>query len=187
MNKFKLLIRGFALLCIVGLLSSCVDGGDSAGVVEYNIGNDVEFSNIGGASANFLTGPAINVPEAATLVRLALIAKTSGQNVKMALYKADGTIAGDPSTLVAETASTLIAAVGRLEIPVLTAVPLPAGDYIIVAVYDTFANPGQDSTGSPQASYFRSLTFTDPIPDPFGTVSVVSPPPINYYMVVNNS
>jgi len=186
LNKFKLLIRGFALLGIVGLISSC-GGGNSAGVVEYNIGNDVEFSNIGGASANFLSGPSINVPEAATLVRLALITKTSGQNVKMALYKADGAIAGDPGTLVAETASTLIAAAGRLEIPVLTAVALPAGDYIIVAVYDTLANPGQDSAGSLQANYFRSLTFADPIPGPFGTVSVGNLPPINYYMVVNNS
>ena len=110
-------------IAILFVLTACGGGGggggssgNTAGVVEYNIGNDVEFSDIGGASADFLFGPTINVPEAATLVRLALIAKTSGQNVKMALYKADGTIAGDPSTLIAETASTLIAAAGSLEI-----------------------------------------------------------------------
>ena len=186
-KKFKSIAKRLALLCTIGLLSSCGSSDNTGEAAEFNIGNDIQFSSIATFGSDVLSGQTINVPEAVTLLRLALMnGGSGGQNVKMALYKADGT-AGAPGNLIAETASTLIPAYGPLEIPVLTEVALPPGDYVIMAVLEESTGIGNNAIAT-QITFYRTLTFSDPLPDPFGpTIEFNNLGDFNYYIVVSNS
>jgi hypothetical protein len=150
---------------------------DSGPCPEFHLGADKEFSDASSHSPDYLLGNVIVVPSDMTLTALALIGKSTGANVKMALYTDSS---GAPDTLVAETDSNAVPA-GVLEIPV-TEVALPAGNYWIMAVFDTFASVGI-SFPSGEVCQYRSLSFSSAMPDPFGSVSTYKGQLFNYYIV----
>jgi hypothetical protein len=95
----------------------------------------------------------------------------------MALY----TDATGPDALVVEAPSTKMV-VGVLEIPV-DPTPIDAGYYWIMAIYDSTGSVGIDYVGSGGTYKYRSLSFSDPMPDPFGKINTQSGQRYNYYIV----
>ena len=63
----------------------------------------------------------------------------------------------------------------------VTDVALAAGDYWVMAVFDSVASVGVSYTGSFQ---FRELTFGGGTPDPFGAATTVSGQTFNFYINV---
>jgi hypothetical protein len=157
--------------------SDC-DDADSSPCGEIHVGNDKEFSDASKHWADYLLGSRLDVKTAMTVTDLALIGKASGVNVRMALYSD----ASGPDALVVEAPSTAMV-VGVLEMPV-DPTPIEAGYYWIVAVYDGTGSVGIDKFGGGGGIYkYRSLSFSDPMPDPFGKISTQKGAVFNYYIV----
>jgi hypothetical protein len=157
----------------------CDDADATVSCAEIHIGNDVEFADASTHYPDYLLGPAIVVPSDMTLTALALIGKAAAGNVRMALYTDSG---GTPDALLVATETTAVP-VGVLEIPVKP-VALPAATYWLMAVYDTKASIGIMTTaGKKDLSLYRSLDFSDPMPDPFGSTSMNFDQLFNYYIV----
>ena len=151
-----------------------VDGGTCP---EFHLGSDKEFPDSSSHSPDYLLGNVVVVPSDMTLTALALIGKSAKANVKMALYT---DASGVPDALVAETDSNAVPA-GVLEIPVKP-VALPAGNYWIMAVFDSYASVGI-SFPFAEVCQYRSMSFSSAMPDPFGSVSTYTGQLFNYYIV----
>jgi hypothetical protein len=72
--------------------------------------------------------------------------------------------------------------VGVLEMPV-DRTPIDSGTYWIMAVYDIEASVGMQYVGSGGFYKFRSLSYSAPMPDPFGATDTEAGPVFNYYIV----
>jgi hypothetical protein len=144
---------------------------------EIHVGNDKEFSNSSSHSPNYLLGSRLDVKTPMTVTDLALIGKASGPNVRMALY----TDAKGPDALVVEGPETAMVA-GVLEMSV-DPTPIDAGYYWIMAVYDSTASVGISYPGSGGYYKYVSMSYSDPMPDPFGTISTGTNQIYNYYIV----
>jgi hypothetical protein len=105
-------------------------------------GNAVEFAGASNHSPGFLLGSPVSISTAVTVTHLSVIAKAGGANVLLGLYRSSG---GVPTTLVVGTTPTALVA-GRMEIPVTTATRITAGTYWIMAMYDTDASVGVDTS-----------------------------------------
>jgi len=152
---------------------------DSAIISDYtNVGNDVQFGSTEVVYAGSIGGIEIVVDQDSTVHKLAVITTASSGNVKVGLYTTDGS---GPSALVVESVSTPLVS-GALEVDV-TATDITAGTYWFVAAYDQDTSVYADtSTNVDNAGW--SFTFSDAMPDPFGSSSSHSAPTLNYYMVV---
>lgn len=95
----------------------------------------------------------------------------------MALYTDSG---GNPDTLVSSTGALSYSSAGRVE-PDVTDVLLPAGDYWIMAIYQSTASLGIDFSGEVQ---YRPLSYGTSLPTTFGTVSQYTGQQFNYSIVV---
>jgi hypothetical protein len=144
---------------------------------EFHVGNDKEFSNSSSHSPDYLLGSRIDVKTPMTVTDLALIGKASGPNVRMALY----TDAKGPDALVVEGPETAMVA-GVLEMPV-DPTPIDAGYYWIMAIYDSTASVGISYPGSGGYYKYQSMSYSDPMPDPFGAISTGENQIYNYYIV----
>jgi hypothetical protein len=142
-------------------------------VVSLTFGPAGDFTGSNILNPNFLYGHKVNVSQAITLTHLALVSRTAGQQVKIALYT-DGGVR--PGTLITQSASTTT--VGSVEIPVTTQ-PLAAGDYWIMIVLQSQATlASRIAAGSQVVSH----TFANPIPDPFPTTSNANNVLFNFYI-----
>lgn len=142
-------------------------------------GNSTEFSSASNHLANYLLGSAVVVPAGGTLTHLALISKSSGQMVKMALYT---DVNGNPGSLVAASAAaTLVVGVNEFAV---TSTALSAGTYWIMAVYNVDASIGiRFGVGTDVVKYI-SFAFGGAIPSTFPTPTVYSGQGFNYYIRV---
>lgn len=116
---------------------------------------------------------------ASSITAFGSIGRSASAHIKMALYTDS---AGMPSKLVVGTVGTTTVN-GRLEIPV-TATVVPAGDYWVMAVYDSALDYsyGQQSTNTTTAS--ASQTYASALPATFPTSgSSYSGGTINYYVL----
>jgi Bacterial Ig-like domain (group 2) len=145
-----------------------------SGIVIY--GNSVEFSSMSSFSPDFLLGQKVAVTQPIQLTHLALIAKSAGANVKLALYTDNGS---HPDQLVTSTNPTPVVA-GPLEIPVVPTA-LAAGDYWIMGIYDASANIAVDDDISMQVDYI-SLPFSSPLPQTFPSPITYTGQHFNYYL-----
>ena len=127
-----------------------------------NIGN--ETTTVDSTPANFLSdfllGVKFTLSQEGTLNSINLIGNNTGEGVQMAVYD-DNT--GAPNDLIASSGFGTVAN-GTTSLPV-TPTLLPAGDYWIMAVYETegtssFAN--QNATGN--TVYYQNLTYGNAIP-----------------------
>ncbi len=156
-------------------------GPPDAGPVFYHIGNDVEFGKNSDQGADYLLGTRIIVAAPATLDALAVIGKTTGALVTLALYTES---AGAPHTLLAETDPTPLV-LGALEIPLAGGpVPLPAGSYWFMGVYSANAQIGLRHLPSSTVRYVAH-DFDTPLPALFPPHGSIMGQEFNYYLVVH--
>ena len=150
----------------------------SVAALPCTIGNAEEFSDASSHGANYLLGFKIDVTNAVTVDKLAVIAKQAGPNAKMALYT---DVSGKPGELVVGSSSlTLVVGVNEFDV---ADTPIAAGSYWIMAVYDRQASVGIDYTQSSTIAY-KVHTFTNPLPNTFGTPNVYSGQRFNYYVIL---
>jgi hypothetical protein len=125
--------------------------------------------------ANYLLGGPIEIGQTMTMTQFGLLSRAEGSHVRMGLYTNDG---GKPGTLVIGTDSAEIDR-GSHVIPVF-ATEIEAGDYWIMAVYDTETMlPGDDNDASTPVVY-RDWNFGDPLPDAFGDGTTYDGQPMPY-------
>ena len=140
-------------------------------------GNYVEYPDASQHSPGFLLGSKINVPSPMTVTHLAVIAKAGGANVMMGLYRASG---GAPTTLVVGTAPTALVP-GAMEIPV-TPTALTAGNYFLMAMYDTDASVGIDVSDANASAMFAFQDFSAGLPSSVPFASALFGQRYNYYL-----
>ena len=144
----------------------------------FNLGHDTALGETSGHAANFWLGSKLVVTSPVTLDKFGLIALSSGQKVKMALYS---DASGAPGALIAETSAHTLAS-ARLEMDV-TDVRLAAGTYYIMAIYDSTAKISY-TTSTSATVWYKSYTFSSSAPAPFGSASTYTGQEFAYYLVV---
>jgi hypothetical protein len=178
-NESLTVTSGDALLVLRSAVGQPValQCGDCPAVAAYGITTELPSSSQ--HTAHYLLGSVLNISVPATVTHLSLIAKTGGPQVKMALYTDSG---GVPDELVVgTTAHTLVAGVQDFPVP---ATPVAAGDYWIMAVYDTDASIAYDFEDGNPSYAFRLHTFSDPLPAEFGPAVVAGSQSFSYYLRV---
>ena len=156
--------------------TDCNDADDTP-CAEFHVGNDKEFGGTSSHSPNYLLGSRLEVKTPMTVTALALIGKDTGANVRMALY----TDAKGPDALVVEGPETAMA-VGVLEMSV-DPTPIDTGYYWIMAIYDSTASVGIAFPGSGGVYKYKYMSYSDPMPDPFGDITTAEGQIYNYYIV----
>lgn len=143
-----------------------------------HVGNDVEFADASTHGANYLLGSPLTLVTSMTVTDLGLIGKSATGNVRMALYS---DLRGEPYTLLLES-STAPVLVGVEELPV-PSTPLLPGDYWIMGIFDVTASIGIDYGDAGAVVMYRSHSFSDPLPSPFGPPAEYTGQQFNYYIV----
>ena len=147
-------------------------------LIRGQYGNVAPLPSDGSASPNFLLGSQLVVPQDSTLVNFGVDIRVAGPQMKLALYTESG---GEPGVLVAETAPRAMV-VGVTEIHT-DAIPLPAGNYWIMAVYDATASVGFESGGAWEVKYI-SHTFASALPANYPAATTYTGQRFNYYITV---
>ena len=102
-------------------------------------GNTTDFVTPDEFYSGYLQGAVYAIPVASTVTHLGVIAKSSGQHARLALYTDD---AGEPGELVVGTSVfTLAEGAQQIQVP---ATFIPAGSYWIMSVYDATVLIGTD-------------------------------------------
>lgn len=127
-----------------------------------NIGNEtntIDFTSETFA-ADFLVGVKFNLSEEGTLNSINLIGNNTGTGVQMAVYDDNS---GIPNNLIASSSLGTVGN-GVMTLPVTPAL-LPAGDYWIMAIYETQGNHSNVNTNaSGNAVYYQSVSYGSAIP-----------------------
>lgn len=127
-----------------------------------NIGNQESTSDFtdGSFSANFLVGTKFTLAEDGLLNAFNFIGNNSGSQIQMAVYNDNN---GTPADLIA---SSEIGSVGSGVTSLgTTATNLPAGDYWIMAIYDTAGNHvNTHQSALDTQSFYQALTFGSTLP-----------------------
>jgi hypothetical protein len=131
--------------------------------VEERVGNIVEFGTGSSHAPHLLLGSPLTLVHGGRIVQLGVISVTPGPKVMLALYTDAG---GEPGRLVAWTSAATLTG-DEMLLPVAREVTAPAGDYWIMGVYDVTGSIGIDYSDLDAAVSYTSLTFGDPMPDPF--------------------
>jgi len=127
--------------------------------------------------ANYLLGSKITVTQDIVLTHVGIIFRTTNYNAQVGVYS---DVAGNPDTLLADTGTFAVTAIGPVETPVQSQVSLPAGNYWFMAVYSSTASTGKSDLGD---SYkYTAHSFGMPLPSPFGPTSD-GKNSFNYYLV----
>ena len=138
-----------------------------------------ELSQTSNHSPDYLLGSQIRIINASTLTHLALISKTGGFHVQMALYTDVG---GNPSELVVGTGLvTLITGVQEIPVPVT---PVAAGFYWIMAVFEAQSAIAFDVSDPTAFARYRDFNFGDPLPLVFGPAATETGSQYSYYVKV---
>jgi hypothetical protein len=140
-------------------------------------GNATEFSELSSHSPGFLLGNSIQIPTAITVTHLAVIAKKGGANLMLGLYRNGG---GVPTTLVVGTPPTALAP-GRIEIPV-TPTLITAGKYWLMAMYDTDASVGLDTSNATAAAMYSFRDWSEGLPASVSLPGSLFGQRYNYYL-----
>jgi len=143
------------------------------------IGNPIEFPEASDHSPNFLVGTRIDVPMDATVTHFGVIGKMQGPRVRLGLYRDEG---GAPTTLVVGTPDSGLAP-ERLEVPV-SATPVAAGPYWLMAVYDDLASVGLDQSDPSIPVRFADAAFGDGLPPSLFYSETFFGQQYNYYVRV---
>ncbi|MGA2547583.1 MAG: caspase family protein [Rectinemataceae bacterium] len=144
-------------------------------------GNYEPYSDISSHGENYLLGWKIAV-RSGILVKVGIISKGPGSDIRMALYDDNGDY---PGKLVASTSATLPPEGGRSEIPI-GPVGLPAGGYWLMVQYAKATNILADTSGKRDKQiYYISLTDKDSLPSnyPSGAMNFKGFQ-VNYYLVM---
>ena len=149
-------------------------------VTTYKVGNSTLFASKSSHAPDYLLGSRITLSKAAKLVDFGLISVSSGAHVVMALYTE---ASGHPGTLVAYTSSTALTSSDQQIAPNVQA-SLPAGNYWIMAVYDTSASVGIDYGNSTAEVDYISFTFGTTLPSTFPAPTTYTGQQFNYYLLV---
>jgi hypothetical protein len=147
-----------------------------AGVV---FGNDVEFPAASAHAVGFLTGFALTLPVDCTVTHLALIGKAAGPNFRLGLYTNSG---GGPGTLLVGTPVMPLDA-ATMEVPV-TATPVAAGTYWLMAMFDQDASVGVDFSDPSAPVKFAMGDFSQGLPNPVFFAQTFWGQRFNYYVRV---
>jgi len=147
--------------------------------VEVILGNVAPFDEDSNTSPDHLLGSPLKVPVDSTLDAFALLARSGGPRVQMGLYRDSG---GRPGSLFASSGiATLPAGGGVLELDVRDR-RLPAGDYWLVAVFESTASVGYTMSSSEIVAY-RTLGFGSALPGRFGEAKTYEGQEFNYWVV----
>jgi hypothetical protein len=146
-------------------------------LADLTFGNATEFSGASSHSPGFLLGSPVQIPVAVTITHLAVIAKAGGANVLLGLYRQSG---GVPTTLVVGTSPTPLAP-GRLEIPV-TPTTIAAGTYWLMAMYDTDASVGLDTSVANAQDAYAFRDFSQGLPATVSQPTSMFGQRYNYYL-----
>jgi hypothetical protein len=155
----------------------CDDADAFEACVIVHVGNDTAFAGASNHSPDYLAGFRLEVEATMLVTDLALVAKTAGPNVRMALYS---DLKG-PDALLVETPTTAVAG-GENEIPVAP-ITIEPGHYWIMAIYDGEATIGIYNPGAGAVVKYTHMPFADALPDPFGDANDVPNQVYNYYLV----
>jgi hypothetical protein len=140
-------------------------------------GNAVEFPAASDHTPGFLLGSQIQIPVAVTVTHLSVIAKAAGPRVLLGLYRNSG---GMPTTLVVGTAPTVLSA-GAVEIPV-PPTPLTAGRYWLMALYESPASVGIDTSNASAVAMYDLRDFAAGLPSSIAFPTSVFGQRYNYYL-----
>lgn len=141
------------------------------------IGNPDEFPLPSDHTPGFLVGTRVTVPMAATVTEFGVIGKMAGPHVRLGLYRDQG---GEPTTLVVGTPETALA-VGRVEVPV-AGTPVAAGDYWLMALYDSEASVGLDQSDPTVPVRFTDASFGGGLPPSLFFTETFFGQRYNYYV-----
>ena len=142
-------------------------------------GNTTDFVTTEALYSGYLQGTAYEIPVPSTVTHLGLIAGSSGQHGRIALYTDNG---GEPDQLVVGTSVfTLVEGAQVIAVPPTL---VAAGAYWIMTTSDDTILLGinKDVGGTPLK--YRSLAFGAQLPEGFGAVLDVSYSPQNLYVQV---
>jgi hypothetical protein len=132
-------------------------------------------------SANNLLGHKINIPTDATITDIGIIAVNAipTSNTIVAIYTDDGD--DNPDTLIASTSSFSLT-LGVNNIPLISPILLPAGDYWLMKNLSVNTDLGNNSEVNRTIRYINT-PFGDPLPDPFPSSETFSGPTYSIYMI----
>ena len=129
---------------------------------DCNIGNSSRTTDFvdGNFQINFLLGTKFTLTEEGTLNSINMISNNTGGSVQMVVYDDN---AGVPNSLVASSSIAVLNS-GDIILPI-TPITIQAGDYWIMAVYNTSGNQSNvNQTATGNVVYYQSLTFGSTIP-----------------------
>jgi hypothetical protein len=142
-------------------------------------GNTTDFVTPVPYYSGYLQGSAHEIPLESTVSHLGVIAKSSGQRARLALYTDN---AGEPDQLVVGTGVfTLVEGAQLVQVP---ASLIPAGTYWIMSTYDDTVLIGTDETNTGTTFKYRTLAFSSQLPEQFGDTFLYSGSRQNYYLQV---
>ncbi|PQJ80099.1 T9SS type A sorting domain-containing protein [Polaribacter porphyrae] len=148
-----------------------------------NIGNETATGQFTTASisSNVLVGIKVNLTEEGTLRSLNVIGNIAGSGIKMALYDDNS---GVPNDLITSTsANTLKNGINSF---VVTPKLLPAGDYWIMAIYETKGNNTKvNFSASGNTAYFKNIDYNDDLPNNASDFSSFTGQDYLYYLGVD--
>ena len=147
-----------------------------------NIGNEdsTTFNYTGGPILkNFLLGVRFNLSTNGVVTSLDLLGKNTGSQVQMAVYEDN---AGVPGNLIVSS-NTATVGTGIISLPV-TPTQLIAGNYWIMAVYDSDGEHTYRNTSSSTLVYYDSLAFGNAIPSNGSNFLSYSGRDFTYYMEI---
>lgn len=111
-------------------------------------------------TSNYLLGVKHTLSQEGTLNSINYIGNGTATGIQMAIYDDNG---GTPNNLIA-TSSLATVGNGVVSLSV-TPTLLPAGDYWIMAVYQTTGNHSDVYSSGTNAVYYTALTYGNPIPN----------------------
>lgn len=149
----------------------------STTIVGTTFGYATEFAGASSHSPGFLLGIPVQLSTAVTVTHLGVIAKAGGANVLLGLYRSSG---GVPTTLVVGTPVTPLVP-GRIEVPV-TQTLLTAGTYWLMAMYDTDASVGLDTSVANAPAMYAFRDFGQGLPSSVSLPSSMFGQRYNYYL-----
>lgn len=166
-------------VCSAGVGCTCPTGTALMEGICYAVaGHFAPFDYAGPMASGYFGGLRVQVESATTLRGFGLIATAGGPRVRMALYRDNN---GTPSSLVSSTPPTTLVK-DRNHIPV-SPVALSAGDYWLVANYESSATLRQNNTGGPYR--YIMLNFAMSLPTNFSGSATSTVNTLNYYVLLD--
>lgn len=111
-------------------------------------------------TSNYLLGVKHTLSQEGTLNAINYVGNGTGTGIQMAIYDDNG---GTPNNLIV-TSSLATVGNGVVSLAVTPTV-LPAGDYWIMAVYQTTGNHSDVYSSGTNTVYYNALTYGNPIPN----------------------